>query len=496
MSEVDGLNQLPCAVLITNLQNELLFANQAAQVIQGISEIQLALRLEQLMPRSAQIFLLTHILPMLQKDAVINEIYLQFLGKDETTLPMLVNASSGSFKGQPCWRWVLFPAKHRAEFEQQLLKSRQQMQSFAANAETDRQVLQTVLDGVKDVAILALAADGRIVFANVGAEAMLQIPQHLLINQPIAAWLTLPAALSDFFVSAENTPSGRGAADESMNIAQDIETTLRLQPDAQLDVQVQLRRVENSTANNELSYIVIITDIQKRKQYQLLQDNFVATVSHELRTPLTAIQGALKLMVNDKKSVLSTQAQKLAGIMQNSAGRLQALINDILDFSKFQSGNISMQLKALQLMPLLQQAISEQQPYLATKHIRIELAVDLPQVKVVVDKGRLLQILSNLLSNAKKFSPANSVVIIALEPLPACIKVSIIDNGPGIAADFVPLLFSKFRQQSNAANRQYDGSGLGLAICKQLTEAMGGEIGYQPHSNGSIFWFTLPILTT
>lgn len=388
---------------------------------------------------------------------------------------------------------MLFPAKHRAEFEQQILKSRQQMQNFAAKAETDRQVLQTVLDGVKDVAILALAADGRIVFANVGAEAMLQTPLQVLLNQPIGTWLAMPAALRDVFVPVDHMPSAKTYADNSINISQDIETTLNLPQGAQLDVQIQLRKVDNITANTELSYILIITDIQKRKQYQLLQDNFVATVSHELRTPLTAIQGALKLIVNDKRSVLSAQAQKLAGIMLNSAARLQGLINDILDFSKFQTGNMSLQLQAVELMPLLQQAINEQQPYLAAKQIRFKLTSELPQVKVVVDKGRVLQILSNLLSNAKKFSPANSVVTIALEQRPACVKVNIIDQGPSITADFIPLLFTKFRQQQQAANRQYDGSGLGLAICKQLTEAMGGEIGYQPHSNGSIFWFTLPV---
>ncbi|MEE2001377.1 ATP-binding protein [Alkalimonas sp. MEB108] len=495
MSEIDGLNQLPCAVLITNLQNELLFANQAAQAIQGITETESLLKLEQLLPRSAQIFLLTHVLPMLLKDTVINELYLDFLGKNKTVLPMLVNASLGSFEGQPCRRWVLFPAKHRAEFEQQLVKSRQQMHAFAVKAETERQVLQTVLDGVKDVAILALGADGSIVFANVGAETMFQTNQHVLIHQPIEAWLDIPLALRDIFATDEKNFPGNGSDEDRLKIAQDFETKLRVKSDAQLDVQVQLRKVEHISADAELSYILIITDIQKRKQYQMLQDNFVATVSHELRTPLTAMQGALKLLMNDKKSVLSAQAQKMSVIMLKNGERLQALINDILDFSNLETGQIHLQLQTVKLMPLLRQAINEHQFYLADKHIRIELLTDIPDIDVVVDKARLFQILNNLLSNAKKFSPAKSIVRITLEAQPASVKVSIIDCGPGIAEDFIPLLFSKFRQQNNSANREYEGSGLGLAICKQLTEALGGEIGYQPHNHGSIFWFTLPVQT-
>ncbi|WP_166838954.1 sensor histidine kinase [Rheinheimera pleomorphica] len=150
-----------------------------------------------------------------------------------------------------------------------------------------------------------------------------------------------------------------------------------------------------------------------------------------------------------------------------------------------------MQLQTKSLVGLLQQAIDEQLYYLPEKQIQIVLELPVPDVLVKTDAGRFLQIMSNLLSNAKKFSPANSEIKIETEILAGFAKVSIADQGPGIADSFIPLLFSQFRQQDDSISREYGGTGLGLSICKQLTELMGGDIGYQKSEDGgATFWFT------
>ena len=164
---------------------------------------------------------------------------------------------------------------------------------------------------------------------------------------------------------------------------------------------------------------------------------------------------------------------------------------DILDFSKLSAGQLSVNLQTEFLTSLLHQASDELLHYLPAKQIRIEIRQPLSDIKIQTDAGRFLQIMSNLLSNAKKFSAANSVIKVDAEIIAGFVKVTITDQGPGISEDFIPLLFSQFRQQDDATGRQYEGTGLGLSICKQLTELMGGEIGYQQSAvGGAVFWFT------
>ena len=487
MNHLAELDALPCAVIVTDPGGAVLFINQWAQTAFGLTAAALPDRLEQLLPRAGQIFLQTHILPMLRNEGVVKEIYLQVKGAASVQIPMLLNAQQGMLGERACYRWVMLPAQHRAEFEQQLLKNRQQIHDFAKEAESGRQILQTVLDGVKDVGILALSAGGSIEFANIGAELIFGAEAQELTKSRITDWMSLP----DDILHALSLPSELNGYTNSA-AQYDVETELQLSDGRHIAVQLQLRRLAAQQTLKSLSFIVIVTDIQQRKQYQALQDNFVANISHELRTPLTSILGALKLLSFDKKSVYTAQSQKLLDLTVKNADRLQQLIIDILDFSKLTAGKMSVQLQTKSLTGLLKQAIDEQLYYLPEKQIQIVLELPVPDVLVQTDAGRFLQVMSNLLSNAKKFSPGNSEIKIEAEILAGFVKVSITDQGPGIADSFIPLLFSQFRQQDDSISREYEGTGLGLSICKQLTQLMGGEIGYQKSSEGgAVFWITI-----
>lgn len=486
------LDALPCAVIVTDPGGAVLFINQWAQTTFGLTAAALPERLEQLLPRAGQIFLQTHILPMLRNEGVVKEIYVRVKGAASVQIPMLLNAQQGMLGEKACYRWVMLPAQHRAEYEQQLLKNRQQIHDFAKEAESGRQILQSVLDGVKDVGILALSKGGSIEFANIGAELIFHAEAQELTRNRITDWLSLP----DDILHALSLPSELNG-DTNSAVQYDIETELQLNDGRRIAVQLQLRRLAAQQTLKALSFIVIVTDIQQRKQYQALQDNFIANISHELRTPLTSILGALKLLKIDKNTNFTVQSQKLLDLTVKNADRLQQLIIDILDFSKLTAGKMSVQLQTKSLAGLLQQAIDEQLYYLQEKQTQIVLELPVSDVLVQTDAGRFLQIMSNLLSNAKKFSPANSEIKIETEISADFVKVSITDQGPGIADSFIPLLFSQFRQQDDSISRGQEGTGLGLSICKQLTELMGGEIGYQKSDEaGAVFWITIPRVPT
>lgn len=238
-------------------------------------------------------------------------------------------------------------------------------------------------------------------------------------------------------------------------------------------------------------HLLVLRDITERKRVERLQSDFVATVSHELRTPLTAINGTLGLALGGALGELSSKQQKMLQLAQQSCKQLHQLVNDLLDFEKLSSGNMPFTIVPVNIVTLLTQCIDE---LTAGQQRHIPLHNTLAaSCLVLADEARLRQVCINLLSNALKFSPADSLIHIELHQQEQQLKVSVMDQGKGVPAAFEPLLFRRFAQADNVAIREQGGTGLGLAICKEIIEKLHGKIGYTPLTPGSCFYFTLPV---
>ena len=259
----------------------------------------------------------------------------------------------------------------------------------------------------------------------------------------------------------------------------------------QIDVELSAAAL-NADQSAPGSWIVHIQDIRERKRLQQLQNEFVSTVSHELRTPLTAISGPLELINAGALGEVPEHLRQMLQIAQHNSQRLALLINDLLDIGKLEAGKIVFDLQPQALQPLIELALSSNQAYAA------EYAVNLRQIGacadwVEVDAQRLQQVLSNLLSNAAKFSPRGSHVELYTERLGAQLRLSVRDRGPGIPTAFQGRIFQKFAQADASDTRQKGGTGLGLAISKELIERMHGCIGFDSQEGqGATFWFELP----
>jgi CheY-like chemotaxis protein len=208
-----------------------------------------------------------------------------------------------------------------------------------------------------------------------------------------------------------------------------------------------------------------------------VKGEFLANMSHELRTPLTSVLGFARLV--DDEPDLSPDARRFIGRVLSGGKALLTTINDILDFSKLEAGQLELKLEPVAPAPLIEEALGlfSLETDARGVALRAEGLGALP-ADLLLDGGRLRQVLLNLIGNAVKFTEAGSITVAAAYDTAAeRLSVSVRDTGPGIAPEAVDLLFRRFSQVDAGLTRKHGGTGLGLAICKGLVEAMGGRIG-------------------
>jgi CheY-like chemotaxis protein len=237
--------------------------------------------------------------------------------------------------------------------------------------------------------------------------------------------------------------------------------------------------------------VLSFRDISQRYALDRMKDEFVSTVSHELRTPLTSIRGALGLLSSGMLGAINEKAANLLRIALSNSERLVRLINDILDLERTQSGREPLAFRPVQLGEIVRQAIDGMQP--VADEAGVLLIHDKTQVEITADSDRLLQVITNLLSNAVKFSPPNSAVSVMLRSGASGVTLSVIDQGRGIPADKLEVIFGRFQQVDASDSRQKGGSGLGLAICRAIVLQHTGRIWAERNPvRGSTFRVFLP----
>ena len=224
------------------------------------------------------------------------------------------------------------------------------------------------------------------------------------------------------------------------------------------------------------------------------KDEFLATVSHELRTPLNAILGwAHMLRANHLDP--TTQARALETIERNAKAQAQ-LIEDILDVSRIVTGKLRLDVRPVELAPVIEAAIDSVRPAADAKGIRIETVLDPRAGPISGDANRLQQIVWNLVSNAVKFTGKGGLVKVQLARIGSYIEIVVSDTGQGISADFLPYVFDRFWQADATSTRRHGGLGLGLAIVRHLVEMHGGTVAAQSPAEGmgATFIVKLPLI--
>jgi signal transduction histidine kinase len=235
---------------------------------------------------------------------------------------------------------------------------------------------------------------------------------------------------------------------------------------------------------------ILRSHVLQLQEVETLKKEFVSTVSHELRTPLTAMRGALGLVLAGAAGDVAPRARELLEIARQNTERLIRLINDILDVERLEGGHLEVHREPCDLRAVLETTLEGMRTVATEADVRLEITGASPAI-VSGDGDRLVQVFTNLLSNAVRYSPRGTTVTVSLETTGSVARVAVRDRGPGIPVAFHPRIFGKFQQAE--PHDTSGGTGLGLAIARAIVDRHSGTIGFTTvEGEGTTFTVELP----
>lgn len=248
-----------------------------------------------------------------------------------------------------------------------------------------------------------------------------------------------------------------------------------------------------SEAKGHGRYLILFNDITDRIEQENRKSAFISTVSHELRSPMTSIKGAMGLLLSGSVGELPDRALALLEIAHRNADRLVLIVNDMLDLDKISNGQMEFEIQDVDVSDLILETDQANMILQQRFGVNVELIGTKAPVYLRTDPNRVIQVLTNLLSNAYKFSKPSDRIVIDVQDGAEHVRVSVQDEGPGIPLDEQHKIFDRFADMTNSDRAAKGGTGLGLNICKAIIESLGGTIGFETKVGvGSTFYFTLP----
>jgi two-component system, OmpR family, phosphate regulon sensor histidine kinase PhoR len=358
--------------------------------------------------------------------------------------------------------------------------------SFNAMAEELRQQLVAVREEHNKIeAIISSMSDAVVAVDHQGAILLLnRAAEDLLGLAPEARGRRLADVAGD----RPWWPCIRAAATEGRDVVEEFSPSLI--QDRILDLHATPLR---GPAGEVAGAVAVVRDVTDLRLADRLRRELTANVSHELRTPLTSIKGFAETLLAGAMRDEAT-CRRFLTIIDSEAGHLMKLVDDLMDLSRLESRVVTFDPTEARLDVLVAEALSRMRPQAEAHRIQLR-AADTEPVTVLADRDRILQVITNLLDNAIKFTPEGGAVIVSVAQTGAEGIVSVADTGRGIPVDDLSRIFDRFYRVDRSRSREAGGTGLGLAIAKHIVEAHGGQITAASRIHtGSTFTFTLPVL--
>lgn len=389
--------------------------------------------------------------------------------KDGSTFPLELAISEMEVNGQRMFTGIVRDISQRKATEEKL-------REFLARTKA---ILDTIVDGV-----ITISDRGCIETVNPAAENIFGYRLDEICGKNVSMLMPEPYRAEHDQYLANYLHTG-----EKKIIGIGREVTGKRKDGTTFPLELAISEMEVS---GQRMFTGIVRDISERKETeeklreamqrvheQRIKDEFIATVSHELRTPLTSIKASLELIIGKAVVEGSDQEKLLLSIAHKNSDRLLLLINDILDISKIESDKVKLNFQRMLLSEFLDTAITDNQAYAEKHHVKFVLLACPKNIYINADPDRLMQVMSNLMSNAAKFSHENSEIEIQATKSSGNVRITVRDSGPGIPLDFQSRVFEKFTQADTSDKRQMSGTGLGLHISKAIVERHHGELSFE-----------------
>lgn len=337
-------------------------------------------------------------------------------------------------------------------------------------------VLRSIAEG-----LVVVDAKGKVIMMNPAAEKLLGVSRKDKIGKSIDANLKEGQLLSLAKGSSEHE-------DREIELLSGQDETKKI-------LRASSAVVEDENGHT-VGMVSVLSDITKQKELDNMKSNFVASVSHELRTPLVAIDKSISLILGKTTGEISETQEQFLGIAQRNLKRLGLLINDLLDLSKLEAGKLELRREPTSIAKVISESVDSLNNWAGTKSITLEKQVAAGIADVNIDPNRIIQILTNLIGNAIKFTPNGGKVTVGavLKKENNEIEVNVTDTGIGMTKEDLAKVFDKFYQVGERAPTDISGTGIGLCISKEIVTLHGGKIWVESEKDhGAKFTFTLPL---
>jgi len=330
---------------------------------------------------------------------------------------------------------------------------------------------EAVINSLKDASI-GINRNNTILFANQQALQLLGLKAEDTIGRPVAD-LSARNDLLRFLIADETNKPFKIVVDGKENY--------------------YTKEVIEVSQSDTTSKVIVLKNITSFKELDVAKTNFIATISHELKTPLASSDFSLKLLEDNRVGQLSAEQKDLVHQLKNDNQRMLRILSELLNMSQVEAGKIQLKMQVVNPKSVVDASV--QAVYSAAKEKQITVVQkiddDLPVIKT--DPDKINWVLNNFLTNAIKYSPEESEVMISVEHNNSSISFSVADKGQGIEEQYLGRIFERYFQVPGRSDKK--GSGIGLAICKEFIEAMNGKIWVKSRTGeGSVFGFDLPLV--
>jgi PAS domain S-box-containing protein len=343
-------------------------------------------------------------------------------------------------------------------------------------------ILESVADGV-----MVSDGSGRVILFNAAAERILGIRRDEAIGRPIDDMLGLYSALgSKWLQQVRDWHASAEARRQTPVLSQRI--------DFKAEKRYVTFTVAPVTMSDEyLGSVSVFRDITAEVEADRAKTEFISTVSHELRTPMTSIKGYADLLLIGAAGAVNENQQRFLSVIKSNADRLSILVNDLLDISRIESGRVKLELKPTAVEPLLESVVTLLHSKFEEKQLTVQVVMpsgDVP--RVLADRDRVTQVLTNLVSNAYQYTPPGGSITVSAREAGEFVQIDVADTGIGIALENQSKVFERFYRVDDPNVNEFPGTGLGLAIVKSLVEMHEGRIWLQSEvGRGTTFSITL-----